>query len=103
MKRMIIAIVLVLCGADSAVAADNAQAIDRQALVTRHNVVLDGANPETALQVGNGEFAFTADAVQITDQQNPHQELRVDGWTPSFAIAVPKALAHEIEVDVLTH
>ena len=49
------------------------------------------------------EFAFTADAVQITDQQNPHQELRVDGWTPSFAIAVPKALAHEIEVDVLTH
>ena len=65
MKRMIIAIVLVLCGADSAVAADNAQAIDRQALVTRHNVVLDGANPETALQVGNGEFAFGVDVTGL--------------------------------------
>ena len=39
--------------------------VDRQALVTRHNVVLhqfDAANP---LTVGNGEFAFTVDATGL--------------------------------------
>ncbi|HET7840625.1 MAG TPA: hypothetical protein VFM21_03425, partial [Terriglobia bacterium] len=35
--------------------------LDRQALVTRHNPVLSSANLESPLQVGNGEFAFTAD------------------------------------------
>ena len=35
--------------------------IDRQALVTRHNVRLTTADPLTPLTVGNGEFAFTAD------------------------------------------
>ena len=40
--------------------------IDRQALVTRHNVVLTEADPLATLQVGNGEFAF---AVDITGLQ----------------------------------
>ena len=40
--------------------ADSA-AIDRHALVTRHNVVLTKLDVENPLQVGNGEFAFTAD------------------------------------------
>ncbi|MBN2004596.1 MAG: hypothetical protein JXA21_14670 [Anaerolineae bacterium] len=35
--------------------------IDRQALVTRHNIVLTQTDPLTPLSVGNGEFAFTAD------------------------------------------
>ena len=35
--------------------------IDRHALVTRHNVVLTKFDPENPLQVGNGEFAFSAD------------------------------------------
>ncbi len=35
--------------------------LDRQSLVTRHNPVLSAANLESPLQVGNGEFAFTAD------------------------------------------
>src|SRR5271166_3360835 len=47
------------------------------------------------------EFALTADAIQITDQQNAQQELWIDGWTPSFAIAVLKSLAYETEVNVL--
>ena len=47
------------------------------------------------------ELALAADAVQITDQQNAQQQLWIDGWTPSFAIAVLKSLAHETEVDVL--
>ena len=35
--------------------------IDRQALVTRHNVVLTAPDVNSPLSVGNGEFAFTAD------------------------------------------
>ncbi|MBN1978337.1 MAG: hypothetical protein JW918_13150 [Anaerolineae bacterium] len=35
--------------------------IDRRALVTRHNVTLNAADPLAPLSVGNGEFAFTAD------------------------------------------
>ncbi len=38
-----------------------AQRIDRHALVTRHNVVLDRADPHAPLMVGNGNLAFTAD------------------------------------------
>ena len=40
-------------------------AIDRHALVTRHNVVLTKFDPENPLQVGNGEFAFTADVTGL--------------------------------------
>lgn len=39
--------------------------IDRQALVTRHNPVLRRFDPENPLSVGNGEFAFTADATGL--------------------------------------
>lgn len=35
--------------------------IDRQALVTRHNVVITEPDTLNSLTVGNGEFAFTAD------------------------------------------
>jgi hypothetical protein len=34
--------------------------IDRHALVSRHNITLDKADPLTPLSVGNGRFAFTA-------------------------------------------
>jgi hypothetical protein len=46
-------------------AGDIAHPIDRQALVTRHNVVLEKADPQTALQVGNGEFAFGVDVTGL--------------------------------------
>ena len=39
--------------------------IDRQALVTRHNVVLTNADVTSPLSVGNGEFAFTADVTGL--------------------------------------
>ena len=35
--------------------------IDRFALVTRHNVLLDAPDPMAPISVGNGDFAFTAD------------------------------------------
>jgi hypothetical protein len=40
-------------------------AIDRHALVVRHNIVLAKLDPENPLQVGNGEFAFTADVTGL--------------------------------------
>lgn len=48
-------------------------AIDRHALVTRHNVVLTNADPFSTLQVGNGEFAF---AVDVTGLQTFPDEYR---------------------------
>src|SRR5664280_874411 len=39
--------------------------IDRQALVTRHNVVLHQFDADNPLTVGNGEFAFTVDATGL--------------------------------------
>ena len=39
--------------------------IDRQALVTRHNPRVGAIEPLAALSVGNGEFAFTADATGL--------------------------------------
>ena len=41
--------------------------IDRYALVNRHNVILQQADPLAPLSVGNGDFAFTAD---ITGMQS---------------------------------
>jgi hypothetical protein len=42
-----------------------APAIDRHALVTRHNVVLTKFDTENPLQVGNGEFALTVDVTGL--------------------------------------
>ena len=39
--------------------------IDRRTLVRRHNPVLRGLDPRSPLSVGNGEFAFTADATGL--------------------------------------
>ncbi len=36
-------------------------AIDREAVVRRHNVMIDAPHPEHVLTVGNGDFAFTSD------------------------------------------
>ena len=58
------AMLAVLCSG-SALTSENAAPIDRHALVSRHNVVLDKADPQTALQVGNGEFAFGLDATGL--------------------------------------
>jgi hypothetical protein len=48
--------------------------IDRHALVTRHNVVLTRFDPENPLQVGNGEFAFTADVTGLQTFPDAYQK-----------------------------
>jgi hypothetical protein len=45
--------------------AAQAQPIDRHALVTRHNVVLNRFDANNPLSVGNGEFCFTVDATGL--------------------------------------
>ena len=42
-----------------------AETIDRHALVTRHNVVLEQLDIHNPLSVGNGQFAFTVDATGL--------------------------------------
>ncbi len=49
----------------AAAAAQPQSAIDRRALVTRHDVVLSKLDAEAPLSVGHGEFAFTADATGL--------------------------------------
>src|SRR6266545_8107382 len=42
-------------------ASRSSTAIDRAALVSRHNPVMRQLDPLSPLSLGNGEFAFTAD------------------------------------------
>src|SRR6187455_1794257 len=52
-----LAILLSSCGENQ----NSNSKIDRFALVTRHNVVLNNVDTLGSLSVGNGEFAFTVD------------------------------------------
>src|SRR5690349_14924231 len=56
-----------LAFATAALAAEPAinTPIDRHSLVTRHNPRVTSFDPFSALSVGNGEFAFTADATGL--------------------------------------
>ena len=66
-----------------------ASRIDRHALVTRHNPVLRAFDPRSPLSVGNGEFAFTADATglqtfpQLYDNRMPLCTMSQWGWHTS--------------------
>src|SRR6188508_1138411 len=55
---------LILLGVIGAAQAGTLK-IDRYALVTRHDVVLNHFDAENPLSVGNGEFAFTVDATGL--------------------------------------
>jgi hypothetical protein len=46
------------------------------------------------------QFALAGDAVQIADQQNPQQQLRIDRRTSGVAIEILQLGAYEIEIDV---
>ena len=43
----------------------SAQAIDRHALVTRHNIEVHDIDPNGAMAVGNGSFAFNFDVTGL--------------------------------------
>jgi hypothetical protein len=46
--------------------------IDRQALVRRHNPLVQRVDPFSALSVGNGQFAFTADVTGLQTFLEPY-------------------------------
>lgn len=66
--------------------------IDRKALVSRHDPVLTGLDPFSPLSVGNGEFAFSADATglqsfaTIPEGATPLCTMAQWGWH-SYALA----------------
>lgn len=49
-------------------------AIDREAVVGRHNVRVTSVDPEAALSVGNGDFAFTVDATGLQTFETLHYD-----------------------------
>ncbi len=63
-----------------------AEPIDRQALVSRHDPVVERIDPESPLTVGNGQFAFTADVTGLQtfpeayDESIPLGTLSHWGW-----------------------
>src|SRR5690349_16903884 len=71
---------LSLSGKNTAYAADaiapstGGAAIDRAALVRRHNPSVNTIDPFAALTVGNGEFAFTADVTGLQTFLEPYHE-----------------------------
>jgi hypothetical protein len=66
--------VLVGCSLAAASQGSRDRPIDRQALVTRHNVTLDKPDPLTPLTVGNGGFAFTADITGVQTFPQFHEQ-----------------------------
>src|SRR5256714_8232367 len=48
--------------------------IDRQSVVQRHNPVVRKIDPFSALTVGNGEFAFTADVTGLQTFLDPYDK-----------------------------
>jgi hypothetical protein len=73
-----VALLVVLLGSVAVFSAvfsvEAAEPIDRHALVSRHNLELTKSEP---VQVGNGEFAFTAD---ITGLQSFEQDCTMSHW-----------------------
>ncbi|WP_136194134.1 hypothetical protein [Actinomyces procaprae] len=56
--------------------------IDRQALVSRHNIHLHADSPELVLTLGNGDFAFSADATGLQTFTAAHDPSRLDPRAP---------------------
>ncbi|MDT5270427.1 MAG: hypothetical protein QOH49_2613 [Acidobacteriota bacterium] len=91
---------LAASGAVVPVTRGAARAIDRAALVRRHDPVLRSLDPLSPLSVGNGEFAFTADVTGLQtfseeyESQMPLCTMSQWGWhtTPAPAGLDPKAL-----------
>jgi len=79
LKWTILAAAMVFFCAGPALTMDDTRPIDRQALVTRHNVVITTLNDQSPLQVGNGSFAF---GVDVTGLQTfvPFNTMSHWGW-----------------------
>ncbi|MEI6605493.1 MAG: hypothetical protein WCP35_09300 [Verrucomicrobiota bacterium] len=70
-KRLISCLALAMT---AVMAQEKVPPIDRHARVTRHDVVLTNADVHSPLSVGNGEFAFTADATGLQTFEKSYLE-----------------------------
>ena len=61
----IVALAGICASRAAALAASRQSRIDRQALVTRHNIVIHAIDPNGAMAVGNGDFAFNFDVTGL--------------------------------------
>ncbi len=52
-----------------------AQPIDRQALVSRHNITLSAVDPHAPLMIGNGDLGFTADITGLQTFPEQYSDL----------------------------
>ena len=50
------------------------EAIDREALITRHNISLDAIDPEAPVMVGNGDFAMALDITGLQTFRDQYSE-----------------------------
>ena len=64
-RLLLLMFLLVWRAAGEPAAVSPARHIDRQAVVSRHNVNLSQVNTRMVLQVGNGDFAFSADVTGL--------------------------------------
>jgi hypothetical protein len=67
-------IVFVISVISQQIAFGVSERINRHALVTRHNVVLNKPDPLNPLSVGNGEFAFTCDITGLQSFPDFHEK-----------------------------
>lgn len=88
----------VFTGCTSSVARRPHRAIDRQALVRRHNPVVTRFDPYSCLSLGNGEAAFTADITGLQtftsecEKQFPLCTASHWGW---HSVAPPQGLSRD--------
>src|SRR5579884_1233629 len=79
-------LLLLASQAPALAALHSGPSLDRRKLVSRHNPILQAADPRTPLSVGNGEFAFTADVTGLQSLRSlyePHVPLCTQsqwGW-----------------------
>jgi len=66
-------ILLVILAAIFFMAGNTAQAIDRQALVERHKIIITKVDALSPLSVGNGRFTFTADVTGLQTFPDAYQ------------------------------
>ena len=90
------AVVISLLLLGSRIAAE--ERIDRRSLVSRHNPVNQSMDPWSPLSVGNGEFAFTADATglqtfpELYENTIPLATLAQWGWH-----TIPDTIIHRLD------
>ena len=74
MIKQFLTVAAAILFASSIWGVSNDAPIDREALVRRHSVHVTTLDPESALSIGNGDFAFTVDATGLQNFDDLYRE-----------------------------